>query len=72
MLRHILCLPHGYFCFLKTRQRNYPLMHLVMSEFVKCDKKMLKDNERRQVLISTVYPVIKANDSFISCALMGF
>lgn len=47
MLRHILCLPHGYFCFLKTRQRNYLLMHLVMLEFVKCDKKMLKDNERR-------------------------
>ena len=43
-----------------------------MLEFVKCDKKMLKDNERRQVLISTVYPVIKANDSFISGALMGF
>ena len=33
-----------------------------MLEFVKCDKKMLKDNERRQV--STAYPVIKANDIF--------
>lgn len=51
MLRHILCLPHGYFCFLNTRQRNYLLMHLVMLEFVKCGKKMLKDNERRQASI---------------------
>lgn len=80
MLRHILYVPHDYFCFLNNAETLelilYLLMHLLMMlEFVKCDKKnrcrRIMRGDRYQ-LISTVYTVIKANNHFNSWSLLWF